>query len=104
MSLRTKPWPAGVPCWSELAVADLDAAVGFYESVLGWAFDQPAVDLGGYRVARRSGAAAAAIGSADRCGGEAGRSGAAAWTLYFASDDLDYTAFAITAAGGRLRR
>ncbi len=102
MSLRSTPWPAGTPCWAELAVADLDAAVGFYEATLGWDFDPPSEALGGYRMARRSGAPAAAVGADPRAGTKDRRPGHAEWTLYFSSDDIDYTAFAVTAAGGTL--
>ena len=31
MSTRTSPWPAGMPCWVDLTVPDLDAARRFYE-------------------------------------------------------------------------
>ena len=30
MSIRTSPWPPGVPCWTDLTVPDVPAAVAFY--------------------------------------------------------------------------
>ena len=98
MPLRTTRWPAGTPCWAELAAGDTEAAVRFYEAVLGWEFDPVTEAAGSYRIARRDGGAAAAVGPRPRTGGDGGLAGA--WTLYFASDDLDYTSFAVIAAGG----
>ncbi len=102
MSIRTARWPAGTPCWVDLAVPDMEAATGFYEAVLGWAFDPATDDTRGYRIARRRGAAAAAVGPRRSRGTDQWSPKAGAWTLYFASDDVEYSAFAITAAGGEL--
>ena len=33
MSIRTEPWPAGVPCWADLTVPDVDAAKALYAEV-----------------------------------------------------------------------
>jgi hypothetical protein len=35
-------YPAGVPCWVETLQPDPRAALGFYGSVFGWEFSQPA--------------------------------------------------------------
>lgn len=94
MSIRTSPWPAGVPCWADLSVPDLDAAKAFYADVLGWSFTDSGDEYGGYAIAQVQGEAAAGIGPQQQPGRPA------AWTLYLASDDVDATAAAITEAGG----
>ncbi len=93
MTIRTAPWPAGVPCWIDLQVPDVPAAQEFYGAVLGWTFAPPAQEFGGYVVAESHGAMAAGIGPA--------QAGAAiAWTLYLASEDADATAKSVEVAGG----
>jgi predicted enzyme related to lactoylglutathione lyase len=95
MSSRTTPWPAGVPCWAELTVPDPDAARAFYAALLGWDYGSTEADVGGYTVGLVGDRAAGAIGPLPN-GGEV------AWTLYFASDDVDATSAAITENGGTL--
>lgn len=91
MSIRTSPWPAGVPCWADLQAPDVAAAKTFYADVLGWTYEDTEAEYGGYVIAQARGAAAAGIGPQ--------QPGApAAWTLYLASDDVDAT------AGGSRRR
>lgn len=97
MSTRTSPWPAGVPCWADLMVPDVREATAFYSAVLGWTVPEPDEEWGGYVVAHVDGAATAGLGPQ-----EAGAR--TAWTLYFATDDADLTAKAITAAGGTVQR
>ena len=97
MTIRTTPWPAGVPCWADLSTPDLDAAQAFYGAVLGWDFDQPAgAEYGGYVIAHVRGASAAGLGPIQQPGV------ASAWTLYVASDDVDRTAAAISEHGGTI--
>jgi|tagenome__1003787_1003787.scaffolds.fasta_scaffold20522826_1 predicted enzyme related to lactoylglutathione lyase len=96
MSLRTSPWPAGTPCWADLAVPDVPAATAFYSAVLGWAFSEPDESFGGYVIGSVEGAAAAGIGPQQQPGMPA------AWTLYFAGDDADATARAVKEAGGEV--
>ena len=93
MSIRTSPWPAGVPCWADLMVPDVAAAGAFYAAVLGW--EVPASDdqYGGYVVAHRDGHATAGIAPLQ----PGARTG---WTLYFATDDADATTAAAEQAGG----
>jgi predicted enzyme related to lactoylglutathione lyase len=96
MSLRTSHWPAGVPCWTDLTVPDVPAAVAFYSAVLGWSFSEPTEEFGGYVIGSVGGAAAAGIGPQQQ------PDMPAAWTLYFASDDADATALAVKDAGGQV--
>jgi predicted enzyme related to lactoylglutathione lyase len=95
MSIRTSPWPAGVPCWTDLTAPDVDAAKAFYADVLGWSYQDTEAEYGGYAIAQVHGAAAAGIGPRPQ-GASNG------WTLYLASDDADKTATAITERGGRV--
>jgi uncharacterized protein len=96
MSLRTSPWPAGVPCWADLSVPDVPAATAFYSAVLGWSFSEPDDEFGGYVIGSVKGAAAAGVGPQQQPGARA------AWTLYFASDDADATARTVKEAGGQV--
>lgn len=93
MSIRTSPWPAGVPCWADLTVPDVAAATAFYAEVLGWHIEDTGAEHGGYMIAQANGAAAAGIGPQQE-------GAPTAWTLYFASDDADATAAAVTQHGG----
>jgi predicted enzyme related to lactoylglutathione lyase len=96
MSKRTSAWPAGVPCWADLTVPDVGAVTAFYSAVLGWQFAEPDEQYGGYVIGMVDSAAAAGIGPQQSAGQPA------AWTLYFASDEVDATAKAVTDAGGRM--
>lgn len=93
MTIRTSPWPAGVPCWADVTVPDVEATKAFYAEVLGWTYQDLGDDYNGYVIAEARGAAAAGISprQADE---------PAAWRLFFASDDADKTAAAIADHGG----
>lgn len=92
MSIRTKPWPPGVPCWADIQVPDVAAAQKFYTAVLGWTYTDTGEQFGGYVVGRLGGAATAGIGPQ--------MGGPAAWLLYMATDDADATAARIGEHGG----
>ena len=94
MSTRTDPWPAGTPCWVDLSVPDVAAAVAFYADVIGWAFVDSGPDFGGYQIAQVGGRAAAGVGPIMQEGQPA------AWTVYLASDDVDATAKLVHEHGG----
>lgn len=94
MSIRTTRWPAGMPCWADLATSDVTAAQDFYRSVLAWSFQAPDQDFGGYAIAEVNAGATAGIGPLQ------GDQQRPAWTLYLASDDADQTAAAVTEHGG----
>ena len=96
MSIRTSPWPAGVPCWTDLTVPDVAAVKPFYEAVLGWSFQDTGEEYGGYAIAQVRGAAVAGVGPQMQPGTPV------AWTLYFAGDDVDATAKAVGDHGGAL--
>jgi predicted enzyme related to lactoylglutathione lyase len=94
MSIRTSPWPAGVPCWADLSVPDLDAARAFYSAVLGWTFQESGEEYGGYVIGQVGDAATAGIGPLVQEGMPS------AWTVYLASDDVEETAAAVAEHGG----
>lgn len=94
MSLRTVPWPPGMPCWADLSVPDVAQAREFYAGVLGWAFEDSGEEYGGYVIAQVAGDAVAGVGPLMTEGQPS------AWTLYLASDDADATAAAIAEHGG----
>ena len=94
MTVRTSPWPAGVPCWADLVVTDVERAKAFYAAVLGWQFEAADPAFGGYTIATAKGAAVAGVGPRQAAGIPS------EWTLYFASDDVGATAEAVTAGGG----
>lgn len=72
----------GFPCWADVSSPDMDAAQSFYSAVLGWEFRQTGEEYGGYRMAIRNGEQAAGLGPTQE-------GAPAAWTLYFAADDVD---------------
>ncbi len=96
MSHRDTAWPAGTPCWVDIAVPDLPAATAFYGSVLGWTFVDSGEEFGHYNIAQVDGRAAAAIGPIMQEGTPT------FWTVYLASEDADATAKLITENGGTL--
>ena len=96
MSTRTDPWPAGTPCWVDLSVPDVQAAVDFYAAVIGWTFVDSGPDYGNYHIAQVDGRAAAGIGPIMQEGQPA------AWTVYLASDDVDATTKLISEHGGSI--
>ena len=96
MSTRTDPWPAGTPCWVDLSVPDVQAAVDFYAAVIGWTFVDSGPDYGNYEIGQMDGRAAAGIGPVMQEGQPS------AWTVYLASDDADATAKLIGEHGGSI--
>jgi predicted enzyme related to lactoylglutathione lyase len=85
----------GIPCWVDLATADLDRASTFYGPLLGWEFE-PSSDRSGYYMAMRKGMAAAGIAQLPDPGMQP------VWSTYFAVDDADDAAGKIREAGGQV--
>ncbi|WP_067542534.1 VOC family protein [Nocardia crassostreae] len=95
MPTRDSAWPQGTPCWVDCSVDDPAAARIFYHRLLGWdAVDGPP-EAGGYLIAMLNGRPAAGTGPK-----MAAAPMPSVWTTYFAADDADAVAEAITAAGG----
>jgi uncharacterized protein len=93
MSIRTSPWPTGVPCWVDLGTPDVAAAQRRYGPAFGWEFEDSSDEYGGYVMARRRGAHAAGLGPLQP-------GNPPAWTLYLSAEDADATARAVEQAGG----
>lgn len=87
--------PAGAPCWVDLGTTDVDAAIDFYSTLLGWTVERSGPEFGGYGMASRDGDAVAGIGPIN---GEYPPS----WTVYLATPDVDATLAAAQAAGGQV--
>ncbi len=94
MPVRSEPWPAGTPCWVDLATTDLAAARALYEELFGWTFVDSGPDFGGYLIAQKDGQATAGLGPV------MGEGQPVVWTTYIATDSADDTARAVGEAGG----
>ncbi|MGE3287398.1 MAG: VOC family protein [Pseudonocardia sp.] len=94
MPTRSEPWPHGTPCWVDLSVPDVAAAVEFYGALLGWTAVDSGEEMGHYHICSVGDRAAAGIGPIMQEGQPS------AWTVYLASDDADATVKAIGEAGG----
>ena len=90
MTTHTRPKPAGTPTWVDLQTPDIDAARTFYHAVLGWEYDIGGAEYGGYTNATAGGRTAA--GMAGPMPGAPPQP--AAWSLYFATDDIALMQFA----------
>lgn len=97
MTNTSPEYAPGVPCWTDLMVADPDAVKPFYEAVLGWSFTEPDEQFGGYVMAMKDGAPAAGLGPAMD-------DSRAAWTMYFSCADIEAAAAATRANYGVLFR
>jgi hypothetical protein len=96
MSIRETRWEAGTPCWVDIQVPDVDAALAFYGPVLGWTFRDTGAGHGGYRVCLVDGRSVAGIGP------EHAAELPTAWLVYLASEDADATAKLVTENDGSL--
>ena len=94
MPTRDTTWPAGTPCWADLAVPAMPKAVEFYSAVLGWSLVDTGEEFGHYHFAQVNGHAAAGVGPTMQEGQPS------FWTLYMASDDTDATTKLIADNGG----
>lgn len=95
MPTRQSPWPAGTPCWVDAQLDDLEAGRAFYADLFGWDVSEGPGESTGHYLGLLSGMAAAGLGP--KPDDEAIPN---AWTTYFATDDVDATTAAVTAAGG----
>jgi hypothetical protein len=95
MVTRDTAWPAGTPCWIDLAVDDISRASAFYTGMFGWYVQEGPPEAGGYAMCLKDDRPVAGIGPKQGPPGTP-----AAWTTYLASDDLDETVSKVKAAGG----
>lgn len=94
MSTRTEKWPAGTPCWIDLTSTDPDGARAFYGGLFGWDLRVGPPETHGYTVAVKDGRSVAAINGMPAFEGMP-----STWVTYLATDDIDATWAAATAAG-----
>ena len=96
MTQRNDAWPAGTPCWADLTASDPVRTQDFYRAVLGWEYDEPRPEHGGYRNALVGGRPVAGLSPAapDLTGVPH------VWQVYLASDRIDLCAERVLAAGG----
>jgi predicted enzyme related to lactoylglutathione lyase len=92
MSIRTSPWPVGVPCYADVLTPDLASAQEFYGAVLGWAFTESSEEFGGYCMITKDGHVVGGMMPRD--------DQPAGWTVYFATDDLPGLLERIPTLGG----
>ena len=78
--------PPGTVTWVDLMTSDPEKARAFYTSVFGWQFEVGGPETGGYAMAKLDGRNVGGIG-----GYPPGQQMPPAWSVYFASDDLDAT-------------
>ncbi|NUT48550.1 MAG: VOC family protein [Saccharothrix sp.] len=95
MVVRTTSWPAGTPCWVDIST-DVDRAVAFYGGLFGWRFTVSGPEFGGYGVASIDGHPVAGVGP------KQDPDQPSAWTTYLATEDVEASAKAVTAAGGQV--
>jgi uncharacterized protein len=87
----------GVPCWVDTSQPDPEAAVGFYNGLFGWEFEDvmPPGSEGKYVIARLSGGDVAAVGSIPEAAPPM-----ATWNSYVWVESADETASKVGDAGG----
>ncbi len=93
MATRTAT-PLGAPVWIDLATSDVAGAQAFYRSVMGWDYETPGADYGGYLNARRDGRYVGGMMASDP-----DWNAPDAWTVYLHTADIQATIAAALAAG-----
>lgn len=96
MTQRSEPWPAGTPCWADLVASDPGRTQEFYRQVLGWQYDEPRPEHGGYCTALLDGAPVAGLSPA--VPGPAGTP--PVWRVHLATDRIELGAQRVLDAGG----
>ncbi|GAB3253637.1 VOC family protein [Kineosporia babensis] len=104
MGIRTERWRAGTPCWTELAVEDVEAAKAFYGPLLGWSFERSTSDHA-LVLATVDGVEASGIREIHEDilhspSEETGRP--TGWLNYFATDNLNASLEAVNANNGQI--
>jgi hypothetical protein len=85
----------GVPSWVDMGAPDYNAALSFYTQLFGWESQDMGEEAGHYHMVSKGGKLVAGIGPAQD-------PGPPRWTMYINVDDVDSTAKAVEAAGGRV--
>lgn len=90
-------YAAGVPSWVDVAVPDLDQGKAFYGGLFEWSFETSPQEFGSYTMCEMGGRQVAGMMPIDPEVPQPSM-----WNVYLASDDVDATAEAATAAGGTI--
>lgn len=96
MTTRDTPWPAGTPCWVDLAVDDFGKAQAFYGGLFGWDVPTGEEEFGGYSTCTLDGRNVAGI--APKMMPEQ----PTVWTTYLATDDVAATLVTARESGGQV--
>jgi predicted enzyme related to lactoylglutathione lyase len=96
MPIREHP-PVGAPCWTDLWTSDVERSRRFYREVFGWESEDPNPEFGGYFNFTHHG-----VRTAGAMGDMGDMAANNTWKIYLASDDIEGTLRAITAAGGQV--
>ena len=83
-STYDEPRVTGHPAWFDLTSPDVTRAAAFYHEVFGWAYGAQGADYGNYHMAYVEGRVAAGMGQPPE-----GSDLPAAWTVYYAAEDVD---------------
>lgn len=92
--MLTTDYVPGSPVWVDLGAPDMDAAVAFYNRVLGWEFRSAGPEAGGYGFFQLGGKTVAAAGPLMEEGATP------QWTVYFHTPDAELTTKTVEQAGG----
>ena len=87
----------GAPCWIDLYSSDTDRATAFYGALFGWTAEPPEEGFGGYFTFTKDGKH---VGGCMHNDGQTGLPDV--WTVYLMTDDIEATAAAAPANGGRV--
>jgi predicted enzyme related to lactoylglutathione lyase len=97
MSLVTENQPDGTPTWIDLAVPDLERAMGFYGALFGWEFQVGPPETMHYTQCLLGGRRVAALAQNPDPAATAFW-----WNVYLATADCDVTAKRVTDTGGSI--
>ncbi|GAA0522762.1 VOC family protein [Deinococcus depolymerans] len=89
--------PAGTPIWFDLSTPHPAQAQAFYHALFGWTYQDMGPDYGHYHMVHQRGQPVAGLGPATPGTGHL----PAAWTVYYASDDLTRDLARLHHLGGR---
>jgi len=87
----------GSICWVDLMTNDAEKARGFYRDLFGWTVAVGGPESGNYGIASKDDKMAAGIGPIPP-----GAQFPPAWSVYFASDNVDTTVAKVTEQGGKV--
>lgn len=94
----------GGPVWIDLGTHDLDGAIEFYSTLLGWEFGEGSADFSGYRMVFKDGLpiAGAMTTLTGPNGPTAEPQAPTAWSVYLRTADIERTLAAVVDHGGQV--